>query len=152
MSLLYICIYIYCRFKIHILLLDKQLELLRFSWKSSTFFLRAASTGWAECYLGKTKRKTNQTQKRGWLWHGALWAAISTGVWRLQHGRAAPSKVGVMPVPTGPGVTAQARPARRNALGCFTLAKHSWAVFWPSCAPSRALSLPCSPPHHHYLH
>lgn len=45
MSLLYIYIYMYCRFKIHILLLDKQLELLRFLWKSSTFLPTSCEHG-----------------------------------------------------------------------------------------------------------
>lgn len=108
MSLLYIYIHT------HI----KSLKSISCCWISSwsnrdfcgnlpLFFPRAVSAGGPECYLGK-KKKTNKAQ------HVCSVALAGqpdcAGVWRLRCGRAAPSEAGVVPVPTGLGGTAQAKP------------------------------------------
>lgn len=73
---IYICIYVYCRFEIHILVLDKQLKLSRFLWKSSTFlpvsWEWARSGGQSLAWKKIILRRNEQGRRQ--LCPSALWA------------------------------------------------------------------------------
>lgn len=85
MSLLYIYIYIYCRFKIHILLLDKPLELLRFLWKSSTFLPVSCERRGGPSVIWKKiiiKETGHGAARRGALWSARRHRPVTAATWQ----------------------------------------------------------------------